>query len=101
VIRRQEGVISGPIEHKKSLPQVLLVHAHGAAIPLRDLAIRLHLFEQVFASLLGLMAMVEVLHCLFEANGDQQSDHDCRDADKEILPGVDGWVGSVYVEHGR
>ena len=48
-----------------------------------------------------LMAMVEELDCLFEADGDQEADDDGGDVDEEVAPGVGGVVGRVDVEHGR
>ena len=47
-----------------------------------------------------LMAMVEELDCLFEADGDEQTDDDGGDVDEEVAPGVGGVVGWVDVEHG-
>ena len=47
-----------------------------------------------------LMAMVEELDCLFEADGDQEADDDGGDVDEEVAPGVGGVAGWVNVEHG-
>jgi hypothetical protein len=50
---------------------------------------------------LSLVAMVEVLDCLLEADGDEQANTDGGDVDEEVAPGVGGGVGRVDVEHGR
>jgi hypothetical protein len=52
------------------------------------------------AQLLKLMALMKVLHGLFESDGDQEADDDGGDVDEEVAPGVGGVVGWVYVEHG-
>jgi hypothetical protein len=38
------------------------------------------------------MAVVEVLDSLFEPDGDQQTDGDGGNVDREALPGVDGFM---------
>ena len=44
-----------------------------------------------------LMAMVEELDCLFEADGDEEADDDGGDVDGEVSPGVGRGVGWVHV----
>jgi len=55
---------------------------------------------QVGFKLVQLMTMMDPLYCLFEANGDQQTDTDGDDVDEEVAPGAGGVVGGVDVEHG-
>jgi hypothetical protein len=43
---------------------------------------------------------VDVLHRLFEANGNEQTDDDGRDMNKEVRPGVCGMAGWMHIEHG-
>jgi hypothetical protein len=39
------------------------------------------------------MSLMEKFHGLFEADGDEQADNDCRDMDEEAFPGVYRLVG--------
>ena len=48
-----------------------------------------------------LMAMVDELDGLLEADGDEETDDDGGDVDEEVAPGVCGVVWWVDVEHGR
>jgi hypothetical protein len=43
--------------------------------------------------------MVKKLDRLLENGGDEQADDDGRGMDQEVLPGVDGFMGRVDVEH--
>ena len=52
-----------------------------------------------FAGLGDLMAVVEVLDGLLEADGDEEADDDGGDVDEEVAPGAGGVVGGVDVEH--
>jgi hypothetical protein len=47
--------------------------------------------------LFALMVMMDRFNCLFEAEGDQQTDANRCDVDKEVFPSVDQLVGCVHV----
>jgi hypothetical protein len=47
-----------------------------------------------------LMAVMEVLDGLFEADGDEEAEDDGGDVDEEVAPGAGGVVWRVDVEHG-
>ena len=61
----------------------------------------LHFLVQRRASFGDLVSMMEELDGLFQSNGNEQADDDRREMNEEVLPGVDSFVGSVNVEHGR
>ena len=63
----------------------------------RDASLRLR--AQVIFQLTALVAMVEVLHRLLQADGDEQANTDGADMDEEVFPRMGG-VGHVDVEHG-
>ena len=46
------------------------------------------------------VSMMEEFDRLFQADGDEQTDHDRGNVDEEVLPSVNGLV-RVYIEHGR
>ena len=68
---------------------------------LKTMEIQLSLSAQGFAGLGHLAVMVDGLDRLLKADGDEQSDTDGGDVDKEVFPGVGGFVGRVHVEHGE
>jgi hypothetical protein len=47
-----------------------------------------------------LMAVVQYLDGLLEADGYEESDYDGGDVDEEVSPGVSGVWGRVDVQHG-
>jgi hypothetical protein len=64
----------------------------------RDASLRLS--AQVFFQLPALVPMVEVLHRLFQADGDQQPKHDGGDVNEKVAPRGGGVVGRMNIEHG-
>jgi hypothetical protein len=60
----------------------------------------LRLSAQIFFQLPALVSMMEVLHRLFEADGNHQPQHDGGDVNEEVAPRGGGVVGRVDVEHG-
>jgi hypothetical protein len=52
------------------------------------------------ASLIKLVAVVEVLDGLFKADGDEEANYNRGDMDEEVSPGAGGVVCGVDVEHG-
>lgn len=52
-----------------------------------------------FAGLLDLLALMEVLDRLLDADGDEQAYDDGCDVNEEVAPGVGGMVRGVDVEH--
>ena len=77
--------------------------ASGRVLELRghELEIALGLLMHLIFEVLALMVVVQGFDGLFEADGDEEADADGGDVDEEVAPGVDGFVGSVDVEHGR
>ena len=65
----------------------------------RDASLRLS--AQVFFQLPALVPMVEVLHRLFQADGDQQPKHDGGDVNEKVAPRAGGVVGIVDIDHLR
>jgi hypothetical protein len=56
--------------------------------------------EDALSHVVELMAMMEVLDGLLEADGDDEAEDDGGDMDEEVSPGIGGVVGGVDVEHG-
>ena len=48
-----------------------------------------------------LMSMVEKFHGLLQTYGDEKTDDNRSNVDKEALPRVNSFVGSVNLEHGH
>jgi hypothetical protein len=84
--------------------QVVMQVPHGRDVPLdvlmeqRDVLVPFLLQRR--ARLRDLVTMVEELDGLLQSDGNEQADDDGRDMDEEVFQGVDGFVGSVDVEHG-
>jgi hypothetical protein len=64
-------------------------------------AVLIKLQPERFTRLSDLVAVMEDLYCLLQPNCDEQADDDCGNVDEEALPGVDGFVRSVNIEHRR
>jgi hypothetical protein len=64
-----------------------------------DLDVLLALEAELFAGLLDLMAMVEVLHALLQADCDDEAHDDGGDVDEEVSPGVGSVCGWMDVKH--
>jgi hypothetical protein len=54
---------------------------------------------QRLAQLLPLARAMDCLHALFQADGNQQAQHNRAHVEEIALPGVDGFVGRVDIEH--
>ncbi|MGD0649410.1 MAG: hypothetical protein ABR971_15605, partial [Acidobacteriaceae bacterium] len=54
---------------------------------------------EVGFELVALVAMMQRLNGLLEADGDEQANADGGDVKKEVAPGMSGGVGRVDVEH--
>jgi len=52
-----------------------------------------------FAQFVALMAVVEELDGLLEADGNEEADDDGGDVDEEVAPGMGGGVGRMDVQH--
>jgi hypothetical protein len=57
--------------------------------------------QQLAARLLQLTTVMNVFDRLFETNSDEQTDDNRGDVDEETFPGVNRFVRSVHIEHGR
>jgi hypothetical protein len=55
---------------------------------------------ELIEQLTALMAVMDELDSLLEADGDEEADADGGDVDEEVFPGVGGLVGRVDIEHG-
>jgi hypothetical protein len=84
--------------------QVVLQLGHGpvpgAGLGGEGAAILGALLQQRAAGFRDLMAMMQVLHGLLQADGQAQADEDDDDVDEEIPPTRNGCVNRMYVEHG-
>ena len=56
--------------------------------------------DGAFAELVQLVALMEVLEGLLQAESDEDAEDDGADVDEEIGPGVVGFVRWVDVDHG-
>ena len=63
-------------------------------------AVGFELAGEGLAGVAELVALVNVLDELLEADGDDEANDDGGDVDEEVAPGVDGFVRRVDVEHG-
>ena len=64
-------------------------------------AVLIKLQPERFARLSDLMSVMEDFYCLLQPNCDEQADDDCGNVDEEALPGVDGFLRGVNIEHWR
>ena len=79
--------------------EVHLVALGGKDVELVGGLVLCALDEELFASLVREVTVVEVLDCLFEAYGDEEADDDGGDVDEEVSPGAGGVVWWVDIEH--
>jgi hypothetical protein len=54
---------------------------------------------ELLLELLTLMAVMDELDGLFEADGEEQAKADGAHVDEKVFPGVDGFVRRVDVDH--
>ena len=69
-------------------------------VPVEGADVFLLLFIERFAGFGDLMAVVEVLDGLLEADGEEEADDDGADVDEEVCQVVVGLLRGVDVEHG-
>lgn len=87
--------------HRHIAIQMRLNRPDAFKILLQELSVALELDGQLPARLSQLVAVMDELDSLLQADCDEQPDCDRRDMDEEIFPGMDSSVGSVDVKHGR
>src|SRR6202011_5175231 len=86
----------------RSLPECPIQDALGVGNVVLDISpIRLSISLECCCQLLALVAVVQELDSLFKADGDDQANEDGGNVNQEILPRMDGLVGSVRIKHRR
>jgi hypothetical protein len=69
-------------------------------VALEDIEVDAHLVLDILAGVAGLVAVVDVLDGLLQADCDDQAQNNGGDVDEEVAPGTGGVVGGMHVEHG-
>jgi hypothetical protein len=99
-LRKDLRIGSAGVEQIEVLRELLLSVGEQLLVALEDVEVDAHLVLNICACVAGLVALVDVLDGLFEADGDDEAEDDGGDVDEEVFPRGSGVVSGVYVEHG-
>jgi hypothetical protein len=91
------GMMANCIQHQKVIPKRSIHLQPVASVDFHATAIGIALAIERLTGFAQLIVLMDPLHGLLQADGDDETDDDGGDVDEEVFPGVGGFVGRVDV----